>query len=52
MRLLRDGIVREGPDGLLSTLAPLAALDHYDGMWDGYLQPHGMDRRLLSEETA
>lgn len=48
-RLMRDGVVREAPDGLLLTLAPMAALEHFDAMWDGYLQPHGLDRRLLGE---
>jgi len=51
-RLMRDGIVSEGPDGLLVTLGPEAALERFDSMWDGYLQPHGMDRRLLSEEPV
>ena len=47
-----DGIVTEESGGLLKTLDPLAALEHFDAMWDGYLQPHGMDRRLLSEDVA
>ncbi len=51
-RLMRDGIVREELDGLLTTLAPDAALAHYDTMWDGYLQPAGLDRRLLDEDVA
>lgn len=49
-RLMRDGVVREAPDGLLMALSPMAALEHFDGMWDSYMQPHGIDRRLLSEE--
>ena len=49
-RLVRDGVVKEAPDGLLTTLRPAEALSHYDEMWDGYLQPGGMDRRLLDED--
>ncbi len=51
-RLLRDGVVREAADGKLVTLRPEEALKHYDEMWDGYLQPTGMDRRLINEEMA
>jgi len=51
-RLMRDGIVREGPDGMLITMKPDEALQHYDSMWDSYLQPAGMDRRLLDEDMA
>ena len=51
-RLMRDGVVREGPDGLLETLDPMTALEHFDAMWDGYLQPRGKDRSLLNEEPA
>ena len=51
-RLVRDGIVREAPDGLLLTLTPMAALEHFDEMWDSYMQPHGRDRNLLSEEPV
>ena len=50
-RLVRDGIVREDANGLLVTLKPDEALKHYDGMWDSYLQPGGMDRRLLDEDS-
>jgi len=51
-RLMRDKVVREAPDGLLLTLSPHAALEHFDALWDGYLQPNGLDRRLLSEDAA
>ena len=50
-RLLRDRLVTEAPDGELKTLAPLEAMMHLDGMWDSYLQPQGMDRRLLDEDA-
>jgi hypothetical protein len=32
------------------TMKPNEALKHYDGMWDSYLQPAGIDRRLIDEE--
>ncbi len=51
-RLIRDGIVREAADGTLVTLKPSEALKHYDTMWDSYLQPGGMDRRLIDEDMA
>jgi hypothetical protein len=50
-RLIRDGLVREDANGQLQTLPPQAALAHLDQLWDSYLQPGGMDRRLLSEEV-
>lgn len=50
-RLIRDSLVTEGPDGLLATLTPTQALAHLDGMWDSYLHPQGMDRRLLDEDA-
>lgn len=51
-RLTRDGVVTEAPDGRLKAMAPLEAMQHLDEMWDGYLQPHGMDRRLIEEDAA
>jgi hypothetical protein len=51
-RLIRDGVVRAETDGTLTTLTPAEALKHYDQMWDGYLQPGGMDRRLIQEDVA
>lgn len=36
-RLVRDGIVREGADGSLNTLAPAEAAKHIDAMWDQFL---------------
>jgi hypothetical protein len=51
-RLMRDNIVRQEPDGMLTTLAPFEALTHFDKLWDTYLQPEGMDRRLLNEDMA
>ncbi len=51
-RMLRDGVVREEADGKLVTMKPDEALKHYDVMWDSYLQPAGMDRRLINEDMA
>jgi hypothetical protein len=48
-RLIKDGLVREESDGRLTTLAPMDAIMHLDGLWDGYLNPHGNDRALIDE---
>jgi hypothetical protein len=50
-RLMRDGIVHEDANGMLVTMKPNEALKHYDKMWDGYLQPGGMDRRLIDDDS-
>ena len=41
-RLITDGLVSEGPDGVLTTLQPVAAAAHIDEMWDQILDmlPH------------
>lgn len=41
-RLIQDGLVSEGPDGVLTTLQPVAAAAHIDEMWDRILDmlPH------------
>ncbi len=36
-RLMRDGLVTEGADGILHTLPPREAARHIDGMWDQLL---------------
>lgn len=36
-RLLRDGVVTEGPDGMLRALAPRDAALHIDAKWDVFL---------------
>ena len=36
-RLLKDGIVTEGPDGTLVTLPPKEAAQKIDTRWDGFL---------------
>jgi len=36
-RLLRDGIVRQSPDGRLLALSPAEAAERIDSLWDGYL---------------
>ncbi|MEZ5775674.1 MAG: TMEM143 family protein [Hyphomicrobiaceae bacterium] len=49
-RLMRDGIVMEDREGVLKALPPDRAAEHLDGLWDGYMDPKGVDRTLLSEE--
>ena len=36
-RLLADGIVTEGPSGMLYALPPAEAAQHIDGKWDLFL---------------
>ena len=36
-RLLHDGIVKENPDGTLTTLSPADAARHIDAKWDLFL---------------
>ncbi len=36
-RLMADGIVSQGADGMLKVLTPEAGIAHVDHLWDGYL---------------
>jgi Protein of unknown function (DUF3754) len=48
-RLIKDGVVKEHADGRLEALDPARGIEHLDGLWDGYLNPKGDDRRLSEE---
>jgi hypothetical protein len=50
-RLTHDRIVTVEADGLLKTLSPVDGIEQLDKLWVSYLQPHGVDRSLLREET-
>ena len=49
-RLMVDGLVSEGPDGVLSALSPKAAADHIDSMWDQILDMLPEDSEMTGRE--
>ncbi len=48
-RLIKDGVVTELPDGTFRTMTPTEGIRHFDKLWDGYLNPDGVDRTVIDE---